>query len=62
MTEDGSKGQKITRNLSDLAGSLRSANILILKYSNKMAIEYYLYSYLGHFPSTNIFGYSFVDF
>ena len=27
-----------------------------------MALEYYLYSYLCHFPGTNKFGYSFVDF
>ena len=27
-----------------------------------MAHEYYSYSYSCHFPSTNIFGYSFVDF
>ena len=26
-----------------------------------MAFEYYLYSYLWHFPSTNIFEFSFVD-
>ena len=34
----------------------------IFKYSNKMAPEYYLYLHLWHFPSTNIFGYSLVDF
>ena len=27
-----------------------------------MVLEYYLYSYSCHFPSTNIFGYSLVDF
>ena len=27
-----------------------------------MAFEYYSYLYLCHFPITNIFGYSFVDF
>ena len=27
-----------------------------------MALEYYLYLYLFHLPSTNMFGYSFVDF
>ena len=39
-----------------------STNIRIFEYSNKMALEYYSYSYSCHFPSTNIFGYSFVDF
>ena len=34
----------------------------IFKYSNKMAIKYYLYLYSCYFPSTNIFRYSFVDF
>ena len=34
----------------------------IFEYTNKMALEYYSYSYSCHFPSTNIFGYSFVDF
>ena len=43
-------------------GSVMSTNIRIFKYSNKMALEYYSYSYSCHFPSTNIFGYSFVDF
>ena len=42
--------------------TLMSTNIQIFKYSNKMALEYYSYSYLCHFPSSNIFGYSFVDF
>ena len=37
-------------------------NIRIFEYSNKMALEYYSYSYLCHFPNTNIFGYSFVEF
>ena len=39
-----------------------STNIGILEYSNKMALKYYSYSYLCHFPSTNILEYSFVDF
>ena len=39
-----------------------STNIGIFEYSNKMALEYYLYLHSCHFPSTNIFGYSFVDF
>ena len=39
-----------------------SMNIRIFKYSNKIALEYYLYLYSCHFPSTNIFGYSFIDF
>ena len=39
-----------------------STNIQIFEYSKKMALKYYLYSYLCHFPSTNIFRYSFVDF
>ena len=39
-----------------------STNIRILEYSNKMALEYYSYSYSFHLSSTNIFGYSFVDF
>ena len=39
-----------------------STNIWIFEYSNKMALEYYSYLYSCHFPSTNIFGYSFVDF
>ena len=34
----------------------------IFEYSNKMALKYYLYSYLFHFPSKNIFGLSFVHF
>ena len=42
--------------------SVRSTNILIFKYQNKMALKYYLYLYSCHFPSTNVFGYSFVDF
>ena len=37
-------------------------NIWIFEYLNKMALAYYLYSYSCHFPRTNIFGYSFVDF
>ena len=37
-------------------------NIRIFKYSNKMALKYYSYLYSCHFPNTNIFGYSFVDF
>ena len=32
----------------------------IFKYQNKSALKYYLY--LCHLPSTNILGYSFVDF
>ena len=39
-----------------------SMNIQILEFFNKMALEHYLYFHLCHFPSTNIFGYSFVDF
>ena len=31
-------------------------------YSNKIALEYYLYLYLGHFPILNMFGFSFEDF
>ena len=42
--------------------AVMSTNIWIFKYSNKMALEYYLYSYSCHFLSTNILGYSFVDF
>ena len=38
------------------------SNIRIFEYSNKMALKYYSYLYACHFPSTNIFGYSFVDF
>ena len=41
-------------------GAVMSTNIQIFEYSNKMALEYYSYS--CHFPSANIFGYSFVDF
>ena len=40
--------------------SLMSMNIQIFEYSNKMALEYYSYSYSCHFSSTNIFGYSFL--
>ena len=43
-------------------GSVMSMNIWILDYKNKMALKYYSYLYLRHFPSTNIFKYSFVDF
>ena len=43
-------------------GTVMSTNIQIFKYLNKMALEYNLYSYSCHFPSTNIFGYSLVDF
>ena len=39
-----------------------STNIGIFEYSNKMGLEYYLYLHSCHFPSTNIFAYSFVDF
>ena len=39
-----------------------STNIWIFEYLNKMALKYYSYSYSCHFPSTNIFGYSFEDF
>ena len=42
--------------------TVMSTNIWIFEYSNKMALEYYLYLYSCHFPRTNIFGYSFVDF
>ena len=42
--------------------SVMSTNIRIFEYSNKMALKYYSYSYSCHFPSTNIFGYSLVDF
>ena len=42
--------------------SVMSTNIRIVEYSNKMALKYYSYSYSCHFPSTNIFRYSFVDF
>ena len=42
--------------------SVMSTNIRIFEYSNKMALEYYSYSYSCHFSSTNIFRYSFVDF
>ena len=41
--------------------AVMNMNIRILEYLNKMTLEYYLYSYLCHFPSTNIFGYSFLD-
>ena len=47
---------------SELVLTVMSTNIRIFEYSNKMALEYYSYSYSCHFPSTNIFGYSFVDF
>ena len=42
--------------------AVMSTSIRMFKYSNKMALEYNLYSYLCHFPSSDIFGYSFVDF
>ena len=42
--------------------TVMSTNIRIYEYSNKMALEYYSHLYSCHFPSTNIFGYSFVDF
>ena len=42
--------------------AVMSINIWIFEYSNKMALKYYSYSYSCHFSSTNIFGYSFVDF
>ena len=45
-----------------LLESVMSMNIRIFEYSNKMALKYYSYSHSCHFPSTNIFGYSFVDF
>ena len=35
---------------------------VIFKYSKKISLEYYSYLYFCHFPSTNIFGYSFVEF
>ena len=41
--------------------AVMSMNIRVFKYLNKMALEFYLYLYLCHFPSTNIFIYSFVD-
>ena len=44
------------------ASSVMSTNIQILEYWNKMALKYYSYSYSCHFPSMNIFGYSFWDF
>ena len=44
------------------AEPVMSTNIRIFEYSNKTALEYYSYSYLCHFPTTHIFGYSFVDF
>ena len=40
--------------------TVMSTNIQIFEYSNKIALKYYLYLY--HSPSTNIFGYSFIDF
>ena len=33
--------------------------VWIFEYSNKMTLEYYLYSYSCYFQSTNIFGYLF---
>ena len=48
--------------LQNAQNSVMSTNIGIFKYSNKMGLEYYLYLYSCHFPDTNIFGYSFVDF
>ena len=39
-----------------------STNIWIFEYSNKRALKYYSDSDSCHFPSTNIFGYSFGDF
>ena len=39
-----------------------STIIRIFEYSNKMSLEYYSYLYLCNFSSTNIFGYSFVEF
>ena len=39
-----------------------STNIRIFKYLNKMALKYYSYSHLCHFPNSNIFVYSLVDF
>ena len=40
---------------------MMSTNIQVLEFFNKMAMEHYLYLHLCNFPSTNIFGYSFVD-
>ena len=42
--------------------AVMSMNIQIFQHQNKMALEYYLYLYLCHFSSTNIFSYSLVDF
>ena len=42
--------------------TVMSKNIPIFQYSNKIALEYYFYLFLCHFPSMNIFGYSLVDF
>ena len=39
---------------------MMSTNMQIFEDLNEMALEYYLFS--CHFPSTNILGYSFVDF
>ena len=51
---------KLTRQKG--GGQLWAWTIEIFEYLNKMALEYFLYSNLCHFPSTNIFGYLFVDF
>ena len=39
-----------------------SMNNRIFEYLIEMALKYYSSSYSCHFPSTNIFGYSFIDF
>ena len=42
--------------------AVMSTSVWIFEYLNKMALKYYLHSYLCHFPSTNTFEYSFVGF
>ena len=39
-----------------------STNICKFEYLNNIAFKYYLYLYLCHFPSKNIFGNLLVDF
>ena len=65
--EEGAVINSLVRNnptfyVLGLIYTVMSTNIRIFKNSNKMALEYYLYSYSCHFPSTNIIRYSFVDF
>ena len=63
VTSEGKQERKLCAGeffLKDI--SVMSLNIRIFEYSNKMALKYYSYLYSCHFPSTNIFGYSFVDF